>query len=222
MHHSTEVLPNKTKVWISDAHRFGTDSLLLASFCNAKRNWTVYDLGSGCGIVLLSLVDKGLQGNATGVELDPEGTALLSGAITENGLHTVTAICQDIKTLAPQTLCDLVVANPPYFTAGILPPAQRRASARHETTATLADFCAAAARLLKDGGRFCLCFPPNRLTDLLVELRTHRLEPKRMQMVRNKPEGEPWLVLLDARKNGGKGLQILPERLLPHGTPIQY
>lgn len=222
MQHTTEILPNGTKVWINEAHRFGTDSLLLASFCNAKRDWRVFDLGSGCGIILLSLLDSGLQGQATGIELDTEGAELLKGAIAENNFKNATAICQDIKTFVPKELCDMVVANPPYFTAGILPPTDRRASARHETTATLYDFCHTAAKLLKDGGRFCLCFPPNRLTDLFVELRKNRLEPKRMQMIRNKPDGEPWLVLLDARKNGGKGLQILPERLLPHGTPIQY
>lgn len=222
MDHTTELLPNGTKVWINQEHRFGTDSLLLASFCNAKRDWTVCDLGSGCGIILLSLIDKGLQGKALGIELDSKGTALLNGAISENAFSNAFALCQDIKTIKPDFLCDLVVANPPYFTQGILPPTQRRASARHETTATIQDFCETAAKLLKDNARFCVCFPPSRLADLITALRNSKLEPKRLQMVRNEVQTEPWLVLLDARKNGGKGLQILPERILPHGQPIQY
>lgn len=222
MQHKVEILPNGTKVWINDDHRFGTDSLLLASFCNAKRNWTVCDLGTGCGIILLNLVDKGLQGKAIGVELDQAGTKLLQGTIAENGYKNVSALCQDITQWQPDFLCDLVVANPPYFVQGILPPTQRRASARHETTATIQDFCKTAANLLKDNGKFCVCFPPARLADLFTALRHNKLEPKRLQLVRNSADKEPWLVLVDARKNGGKSLQILPDRILIHGQPIQY
>lgn len=222
MGHTVETLPNGTKVWVNSQHRFGTDALLLASFCNPKRNWRVCDLGSGCGILLLSMLDKGLTGPATGVEIDPAGAALLAGAAAENGFENVQAVCADLQSYRVIHLVDLVVANPPYFSAGIVPPGQRRASARHETTATIDDFCAAAARILKDGGTFCICFPPARLADLITALRRHKLEPKRMQLVRNAPAAQPWLVLMDARKAGGAGLAVLPERVLPHGKPVEY
>ncbi|MDL2324132.1 methyltransferase [Ruminococcaceae bacterium OttesenSCG-928-A16] len=222
MQHTVETLPGGTRVWVNAQHRFGTDALLLAAFCNPKRNWSVCDLGSGSGILLLSLLDKGLQGPATGVELDEAGAALLAGTAAENGYANVQAVCANLQHYRSPHLVDMVVANPPYFAAGLLPPTARRAAARHETTATIADFCAAAARMLKDGGPFCVCFPPARLADLIAALRQHKLEPKRMQFVRNAAEAPPWLVLLDARKAGGVGLQILPDRIVPHGQPVEY
>ena len=76
--------------------------------------------------------------------------------------------------------------------------------------------------LLKDRGRFCLCYPPARLAQLFAALSANRLAPKRLRLVRKTPETPPWLVLVDARKNGGAGLQILPDRILPPGAPVQY
>ena len=107
--------------------------------------------------------------------------------------------------------------------AGAPPPAERGgAGAGHEHTATLADFCRCAASVLKDKGRFCLCRPPARLAELMCTLREHRLEPKRMQLVRKSPEEGPWLVLMDARKAGGIGLKVQPDYILPPGRPILY
>lgn len=222
MDHTVETLPNNTKVWINQEHRFGTDSLLLSSFCQAKKNWNICDLGSGCGIIALSLIDKGVTGNVIAVELDASGTALLNGTCKENNYANVTAICQDIKHFKSPPIFDLVVANPPYFNQGILPKTTRKASARHETTASLSDFCKAASQLLKDKARFCVCFPPNRLINLITALHANKLEPKRLQFVRNNIDAEPWLVLVDARKAGGSGITILPDRILPHGQPITY
>ena len=56
----------------------------------------------------------------------------------------------------------------------------------------------------------------------MCTLREHRLEPKRMQLVRKSPEEEPWLVLMEARKAGGIGLKVQPDYILPPGRPILY
>ena len=53
MEHSTEVLYNRTMVYCSPEHRFGSDALLLARFCEPKRAQKAADLCSGCGIVAL-------------------------------------------------------------------------------------------------------------------------------------------------------------------------
>ena len=38
MEHSTEILYNKTEVYCSTVHRFGSDALLLARFCEPRRS----------------------------------------------------------------------------------------------------------------------------------------------------------------------------------------
>lgn len=219
---TTETLPGGTQVYTSANHRFGTDALLLARFCGAKYAFKVCDLGSGCGIVLLSLVDAGLRGQAVGVEIDPEGSALLAAAAQAQGLAHVRAEQCDWRAYKTETLFDLVVANPPYFAAGPLPPTAQRAAARHEVHGGLAELCAAATRLLKDRGRFCVCYPPARLAALFAQMQQHGLSPKRLQLVRKTSATPPWLALVDARKAGGEGLQILPDKLLPPGEKEHF
>ena len=78
MEHSTEILYNKTEVYCSSVHRFGSDALLLARFCPPKRGQKAADLCSGCGIVSLEWHDSGHRGPCTALELQPEASALLA------------------------------------------------------------------------------------------------------------------------------------------------
>ena len=81
MEHSTEVLYNRTMVYCTPEHRFGSDALLLARFCEPKRSQKAADLCSGCGIVALEWHDRGHRGPCTALELQPEGSALLAAAV---------------------------------------------------------------------------------------------------------------------------------------------
>lgn len=225
-----ETLPGGTAVFTGPGHRIGTDALLLADFTapgdsrktTPRADISACDLGAGCGILILSLLDRGLAGRAVGLEIDPTGAALLEEAARENGFSRLEAIHTDFRSWRTSRPFDIVVANPPYFRAGPLPPDPVRAGARHEQHGTLPELCAAARRLLKDRGRFCLCYPPARLADLFCALREEGLEPKRLQLVRKAPGAAPWLALVEARKAGGVELAVLPERILPPGQPIAY
>ncbi len=206
----------------SKRHRFGTDSLLLLSFCTPKKHWAAADLCAGCGILVFGLLDAGLQGEALAIELDEEAVALMEEAKALNGASRLQIICGDVRLHKQVKLCDLVVANPPYFNSGLRSPDAVRARARHDDECSLPDLCKAAGRMLKDGGRFCLCYPPTRLAALFSSLQEASLAPKRLCFVRKSAKDTPWLVLLDARKNGGVGLEVLPDRILPPGEPVLF
>lgn len=115
---------------------------------------------------------------------------------------------------------DLCACNPPYFIAGPQSSTAARATARHETDCTLADVCACAFRLLKDGGRLSLCHRPERLAEVLAVLRAHRLEPKRLAFVKNTPAAAPWLFLVEAQKNRKTGLRIEADVLISAGSAL--
>lgn len=222
MEYQVETLPGGTQVYCNANHRIGTDSLLLSSFCQIKPNWRCCDLGSGNGFLLLSLVDKGLTGPAYGIEIQADGFALLELAAKHQNLRQVQPLCQDFRLYRSSHRFDLVVSNPPYFTQGQPSPNKARATARHQLGSTLPEVCQAAARLLKQGGRFYLCYPALQLSPLFAALCSSKLEPKRVQFVRKTPQHSPWLVLVEARQSGGQGLTLLPDILLPPGQPLQY
>ena len=114
----------------------------------------------------------------------------------------------------PRAGLELVSCNPPYFTGGFVSQKPGRGAARHEVSCTVEDVCAAAAQLLKDGGRLCLCNRPARLTDCMVAMRLQGIEPKRLRFVRQRPGKGPWLFLLDGRRHGKPGLALMEDLVI--------
>ena len=221
MEHSTEILYNKTEVFCSAEHRFGSDALLLARFAPPKRAQKAADLCSGCGIVSLEWHDSGHRGECAAVELQPAASALLAQALAQQGIDHITPYCADLRGFRQgEGSFDLCACNPPYFTAGLQSANQARATARHETDCTLEDVCRCAFRLLKDGGRLALCHRPERLAEVLAVLRASRLEPKRLAFVKNRPDAAPWLFLVEAQKNRKTGLRVEPDVLISAGAAL--
>ena len=204
-----ETLYNKTSVYISARHRFGTDAMLLSGFCRPRRAETAVDLCSGCGIVALRWHDLGHRGPCRSVEIDPEGCRLLGLAVqTDAALGHIRPVQADLNDLEGDGLAHVVAANPPYFTSGPASPSAARAAARHEGGCTLEQVAAAAARLLRDGGRFALCHRPDQLARVCCALSAAGLEPKRVAFARQTPAHPPWLLLLEAQKARRPGLRF--------------
>ena len=67
-----------------------------------------------------------------------------------------------------------------------------------------------AARLLRYGGRFCLCQRPERLCDVFCAMRESGIEPKRLRMVQKRPDTAPWLALIEGRRGGRPFLTVEP------------
>ncbi|MGD9560362.1 MAG: tRNA1(Val) (adenine(37)-N6)-methyltransferase [Oscillospiraceae bacterium] len=214
-----ETLPGGTRLYTTPDAPLTTDALLLAAFCTFRPGWAVCELGCGNGAVLLSLVDCGLRGPVVGVDCQPQALALLEKAVADGHISNVQAACQDLRGYKSARLFDMVLANPPYHTSGRLAQSEARALARHQLGATLQDFCTAAARLLKQRGRFCLCYPARQLAALFAALQESGLQPKRLQLVRKTPAAAPRLALIQARKAAGPGLEILPDIVLAAAHP---
>lgn len=205
---------------VDDTHRFGTDAMLLSHFSMACSGESVCELGTGCGAIALRLAAGGRPSSVHGVDIQPAAIALAQlGADCFIGSPKPTFAVgdwHDPRSIAPAGSFRRVVCNPPYFPAGSGPTNvdEGSAIARHEQEDTLDSLCAAAAWLLTSGGRFFLCHRPERLTDVLAALRTHHLEPKRLQAVQKRGDTAPWLFLLEAKKDARSGLNWLPPLVL--------
>ena len=58
--------------------------------------------------------------------------------------------------------------------------------------------------------RIALVYRPERLAELFAALKAARWEPKRMQLLAYHRDKAPYAVLVEAVKDGGPGLEILP------------
>lgn len=213
---SLEPLGNGTEIYVSKNHTFGTDAVLLSHFANPKRSDKAVDLGTGCGIIpFLWFRDKAVA-SVTGLEISPEGVALAEASkIKNSNPNNVQFFEGDIKKPFEKLKkgeYTLVTCNPPYKAvgAGIISESVADKKARHETTCDLKDVIAAAAGLLKFGGRFAMCQRPERLGEIISLMTKYKLEPKKLRLVCKNEGCEPWLVLVEGRLGGGKGMRILP------------
>ena len=100
----------------------------------------------------------------------------------------IVPICADLKELwenAPLGQLDLVTCNPPYKAAnsGFESEINSQRIARHEIMCNIDDVCKAASKLLKYGGRLCMCNRPN-------------------------PNEAPWLFLIEGKKGSKPFMQV--------------
>ena len=195
---------------------YGVDAVLLADYCKASADDSVLDLGCGNGAVALVVMGKYGPVSVTGIEVQEAQVQLSRESARLNGLEDRLRFLQgdvnDIRENVPGESFDIVTCNPPYSESGRGPASSNTAAfiARHETTAALADFVAAAAYALKPGGRFVIVHRPSRLPDIFECCRGSGLEPKRMKLVLPRPGAAPNIVLVTAVKGGGKELLVDP------------
>ena len=200
-----EQLGPYTLSWPEGVFPLGGDALALGEFATVRPRWRVCDLGTGSGALLLLLARRAEGLSLTGVERDPLAARTARDNLAANGLPGELVLGDWREIPLPAGAFDLVVSNPPYF-----PPDSGRGNdpARMELHGGLEELCAAAGRLLKNGGRFALCHRPERLCDVLCTLRAHGLEPKRLKLVAHSPAHSPALLLVEAVKGGRPGLVV--------------
>ena len=204
----------------TDGLTFGTDAYLLSAFVRPKKNAVAVDLGSGTGIIPLLCLARSKASYFTAVEIQPSFCDLIGRNAALNGVaDQLSPLCADVREIKADTVggeVDLVTANPPYMApaSGARNTTDEKYIARHEVCGTVADFCAAAGRLLKHGGRFCVVFRPERLADLFAGLRAAHLEPKRMTMVQATYAAIPSMVLVEAVKYAAPGMIVTPSLCL--------
>ncbi len=171
-------------------YRYSLDAILLARFCaELKSEGRIIDLGAGCGIISLLLARINPAASVVAVENNPEMAALVERNIQHNDLAgRVSVHGEDVINLRksyPHSTFDLVVSNPPFRTpgSGKVSPRAGRDAARHETTAGLADFIAAAKYLVKPSGRICFIQLPSRLPEFMALAIQMKLSVLRVRMI---------------------------------------
>ena len=184
-----------------------TDSMVLQDFVKLPKNAAVLDLGSGCGTLGLLLCARDSGCTVTGIELQEAAHAAAVENIARNGLSArLSSICADLRTMPMEPgAYHVCVSNPPYFSGGAAH--SKNPTARQEDTCTPKELFAAASRALRWGGDFFLVHKPERLAQLCFEASSAGLEPKRLRLVRHRPDSPVSLILLSCRKGGKPGLQ---------------
>lgn len=214
------------EIYVSSDHTFGTDAVLLADFAGKHKSKLACDLGTGCGIIPLLLLKAKAAQAVHGVEIQPKAAEIARKNAELNGVSEIfTVHNEDMKAIngkLPHAMFDVVTCNPPYKADGAgnqnLTEAQR--IARHEVKCVFGDVVAAAKYLLKFGGRLCVCHRPERIADIICEMRAVGIEPKVLREVIQRPGGKAWLVLVEGKLGASCGMTLLPPLYVENGGEL--
>lgn len=199
-------LPDGTELKIiqnPDWFCFGIDAVLLSDFVEIKPGDSVMDLGTGTGIMPLLLAAKTKVSHIDALEIQKDVAEMAKRSVMLNGLEEkINIINSDLVDYKTDKQYKAVICNPPYKTAdtGLVNPEDKLKISRHEVCCTLHDVVKTASRILKPLGRFALIHRPERLVDIMFEMRSLKLEPKRIRYIHSDIEKPPVMVMVEGRK----------------------
>lgn len=153
---------------------------------------------------------------AVGVEANPTMVLLAERNVELNGLERSVQIIRDdilnLRTRYPVSSFDMVLSNPPFRKQGTgkTSPRPGRDSARHESTAGLKDFLAAAKYLVKPAGGIFFVYLPSRLPEFMAVAAELNLAAVRLRMVHGSITSEARIFLVELRKGRKGDLTVEP------------
>ena len=201
----------------NEMFNFSLDSVLLPNFITINDSTkNILDIGTGNAPIPLILSQK-TKAHITGIEIQKEVSNIAKKTIKLNNLENkINIINDDIKEYykkATPEFYDIITCNPPYFEIKKTSKFNKndyKTIARHEVTLKLEDILKIARKLLKNGGTLGLVHRPERLIDILTTMRNYNIEPKKIRLIYPGKNKESNILLIEGKKNGKKGLKILP------------
>lgn len=183
------------------AMKLGTDSVLLGSSApvgpGVKK---VLDVGTGTGVVALMLAQRlseyGGGFKIEAIDIDEPSV----GEASENFANSPWAGNLSVGRCAlsdwPGKEYGLIVSNPPFFDDSLLPPDERRSSARHTTSLSYRELCEYASEALAGDGILSMVLPKDVQKSLIrvaasfglymfecVDVRTTSAKPAKRMVV---------------------------------------
>ncbi len=211
---------NNMVIYQDNEHQsFTIDSLLLGNFATVNKKTTkVLDLCAGNIPVALYLSTR-TNAIIDSVELQETPCVSAKESIKENNLGDRLNIYNEnvigVSKILGVGTYDLITANPPFFEYTEDTKVKSNDAitlARFEKELKLEELLNEVSLLLRPKGYFSIIYRPDRLTDLLSDLRNKGLEPKKLQFVRPKDKKAPKHVLVEAIKTTNvNGLIIMDD-----------
>ncbi|HMO14557.1 MAG TPA: methyltransferase [Pirellulaceae bacterium] len=188
------------------AMKVGTDGILLGAWTSAHpavrklKPRSILDVGCGCGLISLMLASQYPHAQVTAIDIDAHATFQAA----DNFRRSRWASCFHAKSMSLSQFAiseqrgtiDLVVSNPPYFSAGTLPPAVNRRLARHQQAMTMQSLLADTASLANSCSLLSLVLPSFDEDRLMVDAAENAWHVETVTEVRSFPHRLPHRILI--------------------------
>ncbi len=135
--------------------KVGTDAVLLGAWADVHDAKHLLDIGSGSGVIALMMAQRSDEdARIDAVELQREDALQASENVSLSPWQDkISVFNSSIQDFNSEKKYDCILCNPPYFSKSLLPPAESRRDARHESALTHHELLEASVRLLASDGR---------------------------------------------------------------------
>ena len=212
----------------TDMFNFSLDSVLLPNFVTInKKTKKILDIGSGNApipLILSTLTDAQIMAVEIQKDVYELGKESIKINKLENRIDFINADINELYKEIDTETFDVITCNPPYFKvneSSNLNDSEYKTIARHEIKLDLEKLFKIAKKLLKNKGNIAIVHRPERLSDIVSEMKKNNIEHKRIQFVYPSINSEANILLIEGTKNGNPGVKILPP-LISHKQNGEY
>lgn len=212
----------------TDMFNFSLDSVLLPNFVTInKKTKKILDIGSGNApipLILSTLTDAQIMAVEIQKDVYELGKESIKINKLENRIDFINADINELYKEIDTDTFDVITCNPPYFKvneSSNLNDSEYKTIARHEIKLDLEKLFKIAKKLLKNKGNIAIVHRPERLSDIVSEMKKNNIEPKRIQFVYPSINSKANILLIEGTKNGNPGVKILPP-LISHKQNGEY
>lgn len=181
------------------AMKVGTDGVVLGAWAEVANARHMLDIGTGTGLLALMIAQRNAAAHIDAIEIDEPAASEAKFNISQSPWNDRIQVIQERIQIYAQTTraqYDLIVSNPPFFSAGSASPLHERHQARHDTQLPLKELLEAVDRLLTPSGRFSIVLPAQKGDECLTLAGQKQFFPMRQTAFypkKNKPI-ERWLL----------------------------
>lgn len=192
---------------------FSLDSILLANFVTINKSTKkILDIGTGNAPIPL-ILSRRTNAKIDAVEIQKNVYELGLESIKLNHLESqINIINDDINMFYKKQESDVyevITCNPPYFKNSKQNINDYKTYARHEEFLNLEQVFKISKKLLKNNGIVSIVNRPDRLIDIIIEMKKNNIEPKKIQLIYPHKKKEANILLIEGRKNGKPGLKFM-------------
>lgn len=189
----------------NDVMKVSTDSVLLGAFADAQNKTTALDIGCGTGLLCLMLAQKNPQLKIIGIDINYNAYQCAQFNTTNSQYsQQINILHISLKNFLDQSKFqfDLIISNPPYFSASLKSPASEKNIYRHQEQLSFSDLIDAISVLLSDNGVFYVVIPYYEIKIFINILQKRQLYIHRqLDVFSNETKKDPYIFLLEIKKN---------------------
>ena len=181
--------------------KVGTDGVLLGAWASVPEPGSrVLDVGTGTGLIALMIAQRTRDVWVDALEIDPSSARQANENIQnspwKDRMNCIHSSFQDYASQCKYQY-DLIICNPPFFSASTKAPSKEKNLARHDDSLSLKDIFNGSVSMMKEMTIISLILPVDKAeqaSDLILE---HQMHCKRRTRVIPAPGKSTNRVLLE-------------------------